>query len=240
MKSFILFISITFFGLIISCNEVDSQSKTSSISAIEFSNSINKNKTAQLIDVRTEGEFTKGHIKNAKNVDFNNSDFQTQISKLDKNKPVYIYCLSGGRSSAAIRNMSKLGFKEIYELNGGMMKWRASNMPETTDSGVKSAELNKNDYAKMLKTDKLVLVDFYADWCAPCKKMKPYLEEIANEMKEKINIERINADDSKLLAQELNISALPTLILYKNGTEVWKNTGYLSKDEIVKNINNIK
>lgn len=237
MKSISVFILITFLGIIVSCNTVESQSKTQDIPAIEFSNKIKQNPDAQIIDVRTPGEYANGHIKNSKNIDINSSDFQNQISALDKNKPVYVYCLSGARSSSASRSMINTGFKEVYNLSGGMIKWRASNLPETKETGAQvSASMTKDAYYKMLETDKLVLVDFYADWCAPCKKMKPYLEEISTEMKDNVIVVRINADNSKELTQELTVEALPTLILYKKGTQVWRNAGYLTKEEIVKQL----
>ena len=82
----------------------------------------------------------------------------------------------------------------------------------------------------------LVLVDFYADWCAPCKKMAPSLSEIQKEMGAKVEVVKINADQNKTLVKSLNVSALPTLMLYKNKKLIWTNSGYLSKEDIVKRL----
>ncbi|MBZ0098337.1 MAG: thioredoxin family protein, partial [Taibaiella sp.] len=96
--------------------------------------------------------------------------------------------------------------------------------------------MNTKDYHKLLETDKLVLVDFYADWCSPCKKMEPFLMEIAVEKADILDLQRVNADKNTLIAQELNISGLPTILLYKNKKLVWSHLGYIGKDELLEKI----
>ena len=164
------------------------------------------------------------------------SDFQEQIAKLDKSKPIFVYCLSGSRSSYAVNNMRNSGFKEVYDLSGGIMTWRAANLPETTDNAVTSTGMSKKQFEDLLKSNKLVLIDFYADWCAPCKKMKPYLEEISKDMADKVVVIRINADDNQALCKEMKIDALPVLSLYKNKAQIWTNKGYISKEDVVKQL----
>ena len=82
-------------------------------------------KSAQLIDVRTPEEFNEGYIKNAKNSNFYDDDFLNQMSSLDKNKPVYVYCKSGGRSGSASKKLKEAGFTKVYDLEGGFMKWES-------------------------------------------------------------------------------------------------------------------
>ena len=77
----------------------------------------------QLIDVRTSGEFQGGTIGDAQNIDFNAPDFKAQVSKLDKDKPVLVFCAVGGRSAGASKVLESLGFKEIYDLKGGYRAW---------------------------------------------------------------------------------------------------------------------
>jgi thioredoxin len=213
-------------------NLAQSQTKTG-LSATEFSDKIKQLPKAPIIDVRTPEEFIKGHLKNAKNINVNGNDFGQQISKLDKSKPVFVYCLSGARSAYAANSMRNSGFKEVYELLGGIIKWRAANLPETTDNAVASNGMTKSQYDQILNSDKLVLIDFYADWCAPCKKMKPYLDEIAKDMKDRVVVKRINADDNQALTKELKVDALPVLMLYKNKKLIWSNKGYISKEDVL-------
>lgn len=77
----------------------------------------------QLIDVRTPREYQAGHIENAINIDLSSNNFTHQINKLDKQKPIYIYCRSGNRSTRASNELVKLGFIEIYDLKGGILRW---------------------------------------------------------------------------------------------------------------------
>jgi rhodanese-related sulfurtransferase len=84
---------------------------------------------AQLVDVRTPGEFKKGFIKGAININYQGDTFMDDIAKLDKNKPTFVYCQLGGRSSESCNYMSNQGFKELYELDGGMGSWTHYNKP---------------------------------------------------------------------------------------------------------------
>lgn len=81
----------------------------------------------QLIDVRTPKEHESGHIANSQNIDFKSPTFAEDISKLDKKKPVILYCKSGGRSAKCAKKMKEAGFEKIYDLKGGISKWKHSN-----------------------------------------------------------------------------------------------------------------
>lgn len=86
-----------------------------------------ENQAVQLIDIRRPEEFADGHLTNALNIDFYDSNFITLMkAELDAEKPVYIYCRSGGRSGKAATQLSALGYK-IYDLKGGILDWKAQN-----------------------------------------------------------------------------------------------------------------
>ncbi|MCK6648635.1 MAG: thioredoxin domain-containing protein [Bacteroidia bacterium] len=211
------------------------------IPADEFEKKLAATENAQIADVRTPGEYSEGHIKNALNINWNGDSFEADIQKMDKNKPVFVYCLSGGRSSSAVSKMVALGFKEIYELDGGMRAWYNGNKPVDTGSAATTQEkaqgMSLVEYEQALKTDKLVLVDFNAVWCAPCKQMSPWLDEIATEMKDKVTVLKLDVEENKQIADMLQIENLPTLLLYKNGKVVWNGEGLTLKDVIVDAIN---
>jgi thioredoxin len=219
-----------------SCSNGQAQNTKTNLSATEFADKIKELPTAPILDVRTPDEFSKGHLSNAFNYDWNGNEFDKQIAMLDKSKPVFVYCLSGNRSSSAANKMRSDGFKTVYELNGGIMKWRGANLPETTDNTTATNGMTKQQFEALLNSDKLVLIDFYADWCAPCKKMKPYLEKISKDMADKVLVIRINADDNQSLCKKLRIDALPVLQLYKNKALIWTNTGFIEKAEVVKQL----
>ena len=216
--------------LITGCGKAQNNKGNSSLSATEFSQKLLQTQDAQLVDVRTPAEFQNGHLPNAMNINWNADDFVDKTATLDKDKPVFVYCMSGPRSSAAAEKLSEMGFKKIYEMQGGMMKWRNANLPEIKLSTSKGMSLE--EYNKLLKSETPVLVDFYAEWCAPCKKMEPYLKKISTEMPDKVKIVRVNADENTELCKTLKVSSLPVLKMYKNDKLVWDNLGFVSEEEV--------
>jgi thioredoxin len=113
------------------------------------------------------------------------------------------------------------------------MKWDAAGLSKPSD---KIIGISNSDYAKLLNSDKKVLIDFYADWCAPCKKMTPYLLKMQKELGDKVTIIRLNADENKTLISELKIDALPTLLLYENKALKWKHSGFISEEDLKKQL----
>jgi rhodanese-related sulfurtransferase len=81
------------------------------------------------LDVRTPGEFMTGHIQDAQNIDFESGSFESQIESLDKNGTYAVYCRSGNRSGQAVKVMQDAGFKNIYNLDGGVIDWANSGLP---------------------------------------------------------------------------------------------------------------
>ncbi len=86
---------------------------------------IMKDKNAQILDVRTANEVAQGKIQGSLNIDYFKTDFlETTKNKLDKNKPVLVYCAAGGRSASAAKDLKKAGFKTVYDLEGGYDNWK--------------------------------------------------------------------------------------------------------------------
>ena len=236
MKNILHFTTVILIILIASCTNVQSQNAKTSLPAAEYFEKMKVNLNAPILDVRTPDEFSKGHLTRAVNINFNDANFAKNISEIDKNKPVFVYCLSGGRSGKAATQMRNEGFKEVYEMEGGMMKWRAANLPETANSTL-SAGMSLKEFEALYQSEKPVLIDFYANWCEPCMKMKPFLLEMEKEMGDKITFVRIDVDQNANLTKELKIDALPTILFYKNKQKVWQNYGFLSREELTKKLN---
>ncbi|MDL2143444.1 thioredoxin domain-containing protein [Flavobacterium tructae] len=227
-KILFLILSVVF----ISCNEKKS-GIIEEITPKDFAEKIKTTENAQILDVRTPEEFESNHIENAVNVNWNSEDFETKVAAYDKSKPVFVYCLSGGRSKKAAAKLNELGFTTIYELEGGIMKWNAEGFskPSTANAGMTIDEFNN-----LLKTDKKVLVDFYTEWCGPCKQMEPYLLKMQKEMADKVVIIRIDVDKNETLATQMKIEQLPTMILYENKAEKWKNIGFIKEEDLKKQL----
>lgn len=82
----------------------------------------------QLIDVRTPEEYAQGHLKNSVNINYYDNTFTEEMNKLDKSKELYIYCRSGGRSGKASKQLEKMGFTKVYDLQGGIINWGNNNL----------------------------------------------------------------------------------------------------------------
>lgn len=123
-----LFIFLTI--SIIGCNNskpsktITEYGELSVITPVEFKEN-SKNQT--IIDIRTPEEFASGHIDGAININLFDKTFLDQISKLDKTKPIYMYCRSGSRSRSASKKVSNLGFEKVYDLQGGIIYWARNN-----------------------------------------------------------------------------------------------------------------
>ena len=199
---------------------------------VAFNDSIHSVENAIVLDVRTPEEYSKGFIANAKNVDIRGEDFKNVIDKMDKDKPYYVYCLSGGRSSTAIDYMVKSGFNHVYELKSGMMGWRNQKLP-VTEVGEVADKISFEEYEHIVSSGK-VLIDFYAPWCGPCVKMEGMLKKVSSDFEGKVKIIRINIDENKMLSDKLGVMEIPYFKLYNDKTPVWDHTGYISENALVK------
>jgi thioredoxin len=231
MKSKILFLLLISF-LFLSCQ--GQQTKTvQTVDVKTFSEKLKATENPQLLDVRTPEEFGSEHIENAVNVNWNGDDFVAKAENYDKSKPVFVYCKVGGRSSQAASKLAELGFKEIYNLDGGIMKWNAAGNAKPS---AKIIGICDQEYGELIKSSDRVMIDFNAKWCAPCKKMNPYILKFQTEMKDKIKIVQLDADENKTIVDQLKLDGLPVIIVYEKGKEVWRNVGYISEEDLKKHL----
>lgn len=226
-----VFFSVCIALFFASCQGVAQKEGTinKTISPSEFEQKL-KLANIQLIDVRSPEEYADGGISGSVNINYNSAEFESEISKLDKDKPVLVYCLSGGRSGSAANKMNGVGFKEVYNMEGGLVKWRS----EGKTAGKLAGGMTMEDYSKAIAQKGYVLVDFNATWCAPCKKMLPWITKLADEKKDMLALIKIDADQNAGLLAAKEIKGIPYLELYKDGMLVWKQSGYIEESEMRK------
>ncbi len=91
----------------------------------------------------------------------------------------------------------------------------------------------KTNFKTIINSDIPVLIDFYADWCGPCKMLAPILKEVKDNLGENVKIIKIDVDKNQQLASQFQVRGVPTLILFKNGNQKWRQSGVLSKNELI-------
>lgn len=198
--------------------------------APEFQAQINR-PGVQLLDVRTAEEYSAGHIQHSFLADWSNQEqFQHRVQYLDKTKPLYVYCGSGVRSSNAGKWLRANGFQQVFELQNGIIGWKKNK--NSLESETSTKQLTKDEYQSIIDSASVVLVDFGAKWCPPCKKMEPVLERVQNDLQAKFVLRKIDAGTQTEITQLLGVNDLPTFILYKNSKEVWRKTGLISLEEL--------
>lgn len=89
-------------------------------------------------------------------------------------------------------------------------------------------------FEKLITNEKPVLVDFFATWCGPCQMLTPILKQVKDNLGERITIIKIDVDKNQELASKLQVRGVPTMMLYQNGEQLWRQSGVLSKDDILK------
>jgi thioredoxin len=236
----IILASVLVLGItVVSCQNQTQENPSHQINATitvdEFEKKLTETEDVQLVDVRTPEEYQEGHLKNARNYNINGGDFDTELSLLDKTKPVMVYCLAGGRSAEAAEIMEKKGFAEVYNMKGGMLKWNAANKPTDKNPATPVKKgMSLSDFKTRVTSDKYVLVDYNAKWCKPCKKIVPMLEGLAEKKKDKLILVKIDADENKELIKENGIEAIPVMELYKDGKLIWKHSGDIDEATLIK------
>ncbi|OYU82778.1 MAG: thioredoxin [Flavobacterium sp. BFFFF2] len=227
-------ISSLLFALFLSISSCQShaQSGAETIPVAAYEQKMKENERPQLIDVRTAEEFASEHIAGAKNIDWYQDQFNAEVQKLDPKKPVFVYCKVGGRSAQAADRLVSLGFAKVYNLEGGIMKWKAAGKLQAakTAKGISLQALQAQ-----IADKPLVVVNFHAQWCAPCKKMEPYFKKWPQAQKN-VHLIRLDADENPTVIEALKLDGLPVILVYKNGKETYRHIGFLSEEELLKQL----
>jgi rhodanese-related sulfurtransferase len=216
--------------LVIFTGEVKAQSPAL-LSLEAFAAKLKQAQDPQILDARAAEEFAQNHIKGATNVDAKAADYLQKLDGLDKAKPTFVYSIANGRSAVLSRELRAKGFKDVEELPGGLANWIGSGYPiiSTTKKGV---SLSNAQFTELAASSPLVLVDFGSRYCGACKKLVPVLDSLKANSAFTPKVISIEVYDNTALAKELKVNVLPTLVLYKNGKEVWKKQGFSSTTQI--------
>lgn len=202
------------------------------VDAAEFEKDIQQ-PDAQVFDVRTAGEFSTGHLPHALQADYTKKEeFMDRVQYLDKKKTVYIYCLSGGRSTAAAKWMREHGFTEVVELDGGINAWKRAGK-QLEGVAEKKPQLTIADYNNAIHAKGMVLADVGAAWCPPCKQMEPVLEKFFQKHPQ---VKRVLVDggNDQDVMKSVDATKLPTFIFYKDGKEIARKQGVMELAELEK------
>ncbi len=191
--------------------------------------------SGNLLDVRTATEYRTVHIAHSMQADWNNKqEFTDRVQYLDKTKPLYVYCAAGIRSAAAAKWLRSNGFTQVYELTGGIVNWQQAGKPVEKEASVQ--QYTTDTYNALLTGKDPVLIDFGAPWCPPCKKMEPVLQQLQQEHPHNVKVITVDAGIHTDIMKQLQVTTLPTFILYKQGKEVWRSQGIISKETLTKAI----
>lgn len=141
-----------------------------------------------------------------------------------------MYCLGGGRSAAAAEKMRALGYRNVYELSGGINAWKAANKSVEGKSG--DTQMSVETFNQAINSSKKVLVDFGADWCPPCKVMEPRLKKLQEKHAEKFTLVKVDGGRDEDLLKIYKVTALPVFILFRDGKPVWRKEGIVEEKEL--------
>jgi thioredoxin 1 len=187
-----------------------------------------------VLDVRTPGEVDRARLADASTLDLYDPRFEQKLALLSRDRPVFVYCASGGRSAQAAAKMAAMGFKEVYDLAGGLRAWSAAGLPVDTQARTAAAAppgLEPQALDAALKASKRLLVDYQTPWCAPCQRMLPLVEAVAA-AHPGIEVLKVDVDESEALAARERIAGVPSFVFYADGRERARATGELTREAL--------
>ncbi|MBQ8713150.1 MAG: hypothetical protein IJ551_10085 [Prevotella sp.] len=188
---------------------------------------------AQVLDVRSRAEYEINHLAGAVNIDLADSAAAAAvIGRLDKSKPVFAYSIQSGRGVILARKLREQGFTQAYGMPGGIVNWVGSGYSLETLKTDRSLVVDINHFHSLIKSDKVVVVNYSSRHCGSCVRFAPTLAEIEKEFVNDISLIRVELDDNPELIKDQQIHLMPTMIIYKNGEVQWRKEGRQTREEI--------
>ena len=189
-----------------------------------------------ILDVRTSEEINAGYIPNSTFIDYYDKNFENKINLIDPSKKIYTLCKSGGRSVKAAEILSKNGFRNVYNLEGGFMRWKANKMPY--DINLVNNDSSNTDLISEISLDSLIknntntLIYISTKWCSPCKKMEPIIDKLVDN-NSSLKVIKIDLDANTYAQERFDVKSLPALVLYENNSVVWHKNGIIAYDDLI-------
>jgi len=209
--------------------------KLTNIDILEFYDDLDSNDII-ILDVRTSHERASGYINNSTHIDYYDDLFLEKVNLLNKETPIYIYCKIGGRSIKVAKKISELGFKNIYNLEGGFLKWSTNNLPFEFESEMKldnlSQKYSKAHIDSLISLNNNTLIYISTKWCAPCREMNPIVESLEDEFYDHLKIINIDLDNNNFIKEMYKISTIPLFVLYRNDKEIWRKNGIIAFSDV--------
>lgn len=224
----IVYCSIIFI-IFFSCEVTDYQIKN--VEPKELNSNLSKDIT--ILDVRTPEEFKTGHIEGAININFYSKFFNKAVNKIDRKSSLYVYCKSGSRSEGAVKVLKRLGFKNIFNLKGGIQSWQSKGYNISTFTlKKKKPSVDLSNVLKEITQNKSVLISFNATWCKPCLIMKPVIESIKKEYSN-IKVISVDIDADKNIMNHYKVNNIPTFIGFYKSKEHFRHSGIIEKNDLI-------
>lgn len=212
---------------LLACSQMQAQHE---LSPTDFEKRMNQEKV-QILDVRTAGEFQQVHLTKSLQANWLDKDeFLERINYLNKKLPLLVYCASGARSAAAMAYLKEMGFEDVVNLRGGLSNWRMEN--KAVEMAKQVAQMTVPAYQSLTKSAPLVLVDFGAEWCPPCKIMEPILAQLVKEQPNQFSLVKVDGGADIEVMKLMQVTALPVFVVYKNGVQIWRKQGVVTKKEL--------
>ena len=237
MKLFPLSISILI-SLFLCLSSCDIGHPVHSISTASFQKILEKD--VVLLDVRTPNEISEGFIKDASALNYYDPDFARKLSLIQKDKPVLVYCKSGGRSSVVAKLLMDLGHNDVYNLSGGFMSWLKHDYPfvHSPHKDVeKGLSISLEDVAKSIEDNQHVLLYFKTLWCVPCRKLEPIIQQMERDFSDELEIIKIDVDLNIDVSDHFKVSGIPTLVFLNQSKELWRSIGFVEADDLLMKLN---
>lgn len=194
----------------------------------------------QILDVRDTASFNKGFIARSTNIDLAHPKFDSLVSKFYSSLPVYIVAANEEQGATAVTRMNILGYRQAQYLEKGIGAWQSAGNSLETFKPKRIYESDTIPFTEARKGSKLVMVDFNAEWCKPCKMLEPAVKKAHDELADDVIVYSINIDEHKEYIQEYDASSIPLLVFIKNGVVLHRSLGLISEEELYSLINKYK